>query len=454
MRYATVLLLATCLALPATGTADVAQELEQTFISVAEKVSDSVVYLEVKSRFHDPRTDSGSPLLDEVPEGYDPLVEGSGSGVIIDPDGLILTNHHVIRGAVDIQVRLHDNRVFPAEIVGEDPDGDLAVVRIDASGLQAATFAEMTDVHVGQWAIAIGAPFGLRYSITVGHVSARARRDIGELTSREFLQTDASINPGNSGGPLVDIEGRVIGINTMIIGMGTGIGLAIPSDVARDVSAVLVTEGRLIRGEPGLTLQDGEPDLIERLGAPADTAGVVVAEVEPGGPADAAGITRGDVIVRLDGEPVAVAGELLEAFLATRPGTEVALQWYHEGGLEKGALTLDERYEGPAVGTSGPIEHTGDDIGITVEGLTEEINVRLGRAPDAPGLLVIRVRVGSPAHRAEIEFGDLVLEVENLPMRYPIDLAKAVLRSDGDQVVMYVERPAEGAKRYILVDKP
>ena len=453
MRYAIVLLLGTCLGLPAAGRADVAQELEQTFISVAEKVSDSVVYLEVKSRYHDPRLDAVSPLLDTPPEGYEPLVEGSGSGVIIDPGGLILTNHHVIRGAVEIQVRLHDNRVFPAEIVGEDADSDLAVVRIDADGLQAATFADTEDVHVGQWAIAIGAPFGLRYSITVGHVSARARRDITELASREFIQTDASINPGNSGGPLVDIEGRVIGINTMIIGLGTGIGLAIPSDVARDISAVLIAEGRLVRGEPGVTLQDAEPELIEQLGAPAGTEGVVVAEVDPEGPAADSGITRGDIIVRLDGEPVTVAGELLESFLAARPGTAVALQWYHGAKLVEGSLTLAERNDGVDTATE-PVAHTGDDIGITVEGLTEEINGRLGRDPGAPGLLVIRVRVGSPAHRAEIQFGDLVVEVDGLEVRYPIDLAKGVLRADGEAVVMYVERPGEGSKRYILVDKP
>ena len=421
---------------------------------MAEKVSDSVVYLEVKSRFADQRNDAAAPLLDTPLGGYEPMVEGSGSGVILTPDGLVLTNYHVIRGAVDIQVRLHDNRVFPAEIVGEDPDSDLAVVRIDASGLQAATFADPEDVHVGQWAIAVGAPFGLRYSITVGHVSARARRDIGELASQEWLQTDASINPGNSGGPLVDIEGRVIGINTMIIGMGTGIGLAIPSDVARDISSVLIAEGRLVRGEPGLTLQDAEPELIERLGAPAGTEGVVVADVDPRGPAAATGLARGDVIVRFEDTPTTVAGELLDRFLSTRPGTEVTLQWYHEGKLSKGALTLDERYEGPASSSSDPAEHTGDDIGITVEGLTAELNDRLDRDPDAPGLLVIKVRVGSPAHRAELEFGDLVLEVEGNEMRYPIDLAKAVLRSDGDQVVMYVERPRDGSKHYILVDKP
>ena len=454
MSFKITLLIACVLALPSAAAADVAQELEQTFISVAEKVSDSVVYLEVKSRFADRRGDAADPLLDAPPGGFEPLVEGSGSGVIIDPDGLILTNHHVIRGAVDIQVRLHDNRVFPAEVVGQDPDSDLAVVRIDASDLQAATFADPDDVHVGQWAIAIGAPFGLRYSITVGHVSARARRDIGELASQEYVQTDASINPGNSGGPLVDIEGRVIGINTMIIGMGTGIGLAIPSDLARDISAILIAEGRLVRGEPGLALQDAEPPLLERLGAPAGTEGVVVATVEPTGPAATAGLSRGDVIVRFEETPVAVAGELLDLFLNTRPGTQVAMQWYHEGKLTKGSLTLDERYEGPASSSSDPTEHTGDDIGITVEGLTAELNDRLDRDPDAPGLLVIKVRVGSPAHRAELEFGDLVLEVEGHEMRYPIDLAKAVLRSDGDQVVMYVDRPRDGTKRYILVDKP
>ncbi len=448
-----VLLIAVSGLLPCPALADdVAQQLQERFITVAEGVSDSVVYLEVKSEVG-PDVRAATPFMDSGPGGYRPLVIGAGSGVILDTDGHVLTNYHVIEGAIEITVRLHDNRTFPATIVGEDPDSDLAVVHIDAPDLQPAAFAPTEDVHIGQWAIAIGAPFGLRYSITVGHVSARSRSAVGDLPIQDFIQTDASINPGNSGGPLVDIEGRVIGINTMIIGLGTGIGLAIPSDIAESVSAALIADGEVQRGDPGMTFQDGEPPLPERLGAPAGTRGVVVCRVDAGGPASRAGLSRGDVITRVGDADVIDAHALLDTFLATAPGTSLDVHWLREGKRERASLTVGHRHA--RVDTQhAEVEHTGDDIGVNVDVIPPEVNVRMGRAEDDPGLLVTQVRPGSPAHRAEITFGDVILEVEGTEVRYPIDIARGVLGADGDHVLLYVHRFSDMTWRYVVLEKP
>jgi len=452
MRPIIIAIFAVLFSTPGARASEVAEELQATFIEVAEEVSDSVAFLEVKAELGAPGR-SATPFTDSGPGGYQPLVIGSGSGVILDDAGHVLTNYHVVEGAVDIQVRLHDNRTFPGTVIGADPDSDLAVVRIEADGLRPATFAPSDQVHIGQWAIAIGAPFGLRYSLTVGHVSARSRRAIGDLPIQDFVQTDASINPGNSGGPLVDIEGRVIGINTMIIGLGTGIGLAIPSDIAMQVSQVLIEEGRVLRGDAGMALQDGEPELLQRLGAPPGTSGVVVASLEGGGPADAAGLERGDVITRCGDAAVADAAGLLDRILAGRPGDDLTCHWLHKGASKKGTLTLAERFSLPA-NVGGEVEHTGDDIGITVEALTEEERSKFGLPADGPGLVVAQVRIGSPAHRAGMLFGDVILEAEGKEVRYSMDLARATLAAEGEHVVLYVFRYAEQTYRYVLVDKP
>ena len=435
---------------------DTAASLEQTFIAVAEKVSDSVVYLEVRARVADKTEDHrrAAPFFGDDPGGFDPLVEGAGSGVILDTAGHVLTNFHVVQGAVEIRARLHDNRILPATVVGEDPDADLAVVKIDADGLVPAEFAPSSEVAIGQWAIAIGAPFGLRYSMTVGHVSARSRREVGDLPIQDFLQTDASINPGNSGGPLVDVQGRVIGINTMIAGIGTGIGFAIPSDLAAKTAGILIDEGRVRRGDLGLSLQDADDALCRHLGLPGSKTGVLINRVEEGGPAAEAGLQRGDVIVTFAGDDVSDAHDLLQRIFASTPGEPVALSWYRGGKVQRGQVGVDERHEVPEGRGDAPPEHTGDDIGANVEGLSAEINTRLGRPEDAPGLMVTQVRIGSPAQRAGFEFGDLLLEAQGKELRYPIDLARAVITSEGDSVLIYVFRPMTEVYRYVLVDKP
>src|SRR5437667_284530 len=263
----------------------------------------------------------------------------SGSGVIVDAKGYVLTNNHVIENAQDITVRLSDGRKFTARLVGRDPKTDLAVLKVDARGpLPVAELGDSDQLRVGQWAIAIGNPFGLDRTVTVGIVSATARNRVGVTTYENFIQTDASINPGNSGGPLLNLDGKVIGINTAIVAAGQGIGFAIPANEARTVMAQLIAKGRVVRGWLGIAIQDGNdepgvatpdagpegfglqvealaPDSADRLSLPfAD--GLLVVDVATGGPADRAGLKRGDVIREVDRQPVHDAPALQRALAA------------------------------------------------------------------------------------------------------------------------------------------
>ncbi len=441
--------------IPRLAAADVATELQDRFIAVAEQASDSVVFILVESTWAgqgDPERDE-DPFFDYDPGGFEPLIEGSGSGVILDEQGHILTNYHVVRGSVEISVRTHDGRVHPATVVGEDPATDLAVIRIEAGGLRPARFATGGDIAIGQWAIALGAPFGLTYSMTVGHISATGRQGLGDLPIQDFLQTDASINPGNSGGPLVDIEGRVIGINTMILGLGTGIGLAISCDLATAVAAALIADGRVVRGQSQMRLQDADEALRTLLGAPAGTPGVVVAMVEDGGAAAAAGLQPGDVITRVGGAPAEIARDIERQLYDLGPGAEVEVERYREGKAQTVALVLAETPP-MQLATRERVEHTGDDLGFNVDILPEQLAAFLAERGVPPGLMVKGVRPGSPAQRAGFHWGDVILSVDGVDVRYPIDIAKQTLESKRDHLLMYVFFWPDESYRYVALEKP
>jgi len=433
---------------------DTAVELESTFVHVAEDVSEAVVLLEVKSTWAGGMDDGkhSDPFLEYAPEGFDPLVEGSGSGIIIDEAGHIVTNYHVVRGAIEIVAVLNDGRRREATLVGEDPDTDLAIVRIEDPDLAVGELGEMADVHVGQWAIAIGAPYGLSCSMTVGHVSATGRRDIGPLPIQDFIQTDASINPGNSGGPLVDIQGKVIGINTMIIGHGTGIGLAIPVSLVREVSTELIREGTMHRGQIGVVLQDGDADLLAELGA-GGSEGVVISRIEAGGGAHPAGMERGDVVTTFAGQSVADRDSLQRLIYAAGPGEVVKIKWLRDGKPGSGEVTIGT-HEARQAGSREGTEHTGDDLGFNVETLPPDLRSHLGWGEDAAGLMVTTVRAGSPAQRAGIEFSDIILEAGGNEVHYPIDVARATIKSKSDKVLLYVYNWGMESYRYVSVDKP
>src|SRR6266481_151536 len=302
---------------PAGGS--LADGLQAGFVGVAEHVRPAVVNLDTIQKARRPRASGAQPAPDDPffqdffkqffgPEGPSGGGEfrqrGLGSGVIFDKRGLLLTNFHVIKGADEIVVRLSDKREYRGQVVGTDPKTDLAVIRIQPDhDLTVAALGNSDALRVGEWAIAIGNPFGLAQTVTVGVISATGRSDVGVATYENFIQTDASINPGNSGGPLVNLKGEIIGINTAIVATGQGIGFAIPANMVKRVTAQLIDRGKVTRGWIGIAMEPLTTELAQALGV-RDARGAVVARVYPGGPAAAAGLVQNDVIVAFDGTAI------------------------------------------------------------------------------------------------------------------------------------------------------
>ena len=317
--------------------APAAEEMQRAFVRVAAQVRPAVVSIATAHflrRQRPPGTDpfSGDPSFKDFYDRYFgqmPPSEreraGVGSGVIIDSQGHILTNLHVIKGADEIMVRLYPKREVRGKVVGTDAKTDLAVIRIPSEGIVAAPLGDSDKLQVGEWAIAIGSPFGLEQTVTVGVISATGRSEVGIVPYENFIQTDASINPGNSGGPLLDFRGRVIGINTAIVSTGQGIGFAIPISVAQRVAAALISKGKVVRGWLGVSLQPLSKELAQGLGSSADK-GAVVARVLPGGPAEKAGLQPNDVIVKFGDTTVEDLQHLQRLVLDAPVGQSVTLR--------------------------------------------------------------------------------------------------------------------------------
>jgi serine protease Do len=375
----------------------------------------------------------------------------TGSGLIVDPNGYILTNNHVIENAQDITVRLSDSRTFPARLVGRDAKTDLAVLKVEAPApLPAAELGDSERLRVGQWAIAIGNPFGLDRTVTVGIVSATARTRVGVAAYESFIQTDASINPGNSGGPLLNLDGKVIGINTAIVATGHGIGFSIPVNMAKDVMRQLIARGRVVRGWLGVVIQDMTDDLAPSFGVRVRD-GVLVADVMPGGPAAKAGLRTGDVIVEFAGVPVKEVPDLQRQAAAASPGQRVTLRVMREQARVPVTVTLGEM---PAD------EITPAAAGDPTWGLTVE---PLGQTPDRPaelpvthGLVVTEVRAGGPADRAGLRAGDIILDVRGHRVADARSLyGELEALKPGESVPLYVHRAAGGGRNeYLVLEHP
>ena len=318
---------------------------------LVQRLTPTVVGVTTRSR----RATSPSPLPPGIPLPPRPQRDreeiGIGSGVIIDPDGLVLTNHHVVAGADSVEVRLYDDRQFEAKVVGADPETDIAVLRLEESRepLIAAQLGRSDDLLVGDYVIAIGNPFGLSLTVTAGIVSAMARV-IGTSPFDDFLQTDAAINPGNSGGPLFDLDGRVVGINTAIVAPGEGIGFAVPIDLVRALLPQIVEQGRVVRGYMGVVIQDLTPKLARELGIDVDRGAMVVG-VERRGPAERAGLRAGDVIIAVDDAKVEGAASLSRQVARTSPGDTARLEVLRDGDQRTIEVRLIER---PGTGDASP----------------------------------------------------------------------------------------------------
>jgi serine protease Do len=352
--------------------------------------------------------------------------QAMGSGFITSQDGYILTNHHVVDGADSVTVRLNDRREFEAKVIGSDKRSDIALLKIDATGLQTVTLGDSEALEVGEWVLAIGSPFGLDYSVSAGIVSARGRSLPTETGDNyvPFIQTDVAINPGNSGGPLFNLKGEVIGINSQIYtrsGGSIGLSFAIPIEVARDVAQQLRETGAVVRGWLGVGIQDVDRNLAESFGLDRPM-GALISQLEPGGPAEKAGIKVGDVIVELDGREVGESADLPHAVGLIKPGTRVAVKLFREGkprslDVEVGKLAGDEPQDVAAAGGAG------DRIGLEVEDLSDQQKARMRLAS---GVVVRSVLPGKAAARAGLMPGDIIAQVGNEPVRSTADFASIV----------------------------
>ncbi|MFO0653114.1 MAG: trypsin-like peptidase domain-containing protein [Polyangiales bacterium] len=329
------------------------QRLSDGFAEVAANVLPAVVSIRVEATRAEPEGPMGFGFPFPFGGGRESapdIVRGTGSGVVVRADGVIVTNNHVVRDADRIEVHLRDGRVLRAQVLGTDPSTDLAVIKVEAQGLPTARWGDSEAARVGEWVLAIGAPFGLEATVTHGVLSAKGRANLGANAIEDYLQTDASINPGNSGGPLVNLRGEVLGINTMIIGRGSGVGFAVPSRLARLVAEQVTAQGQVTRGWVGVGVQDLNAALAEAFHLQPDS-GALVSQVDSAGPAARTGLTPGDVIVRIDGHAVHHSSDVVREVTAHRPGDRVELDVVRNGQSRHITLSAarrpDERAEGP-----------------------------------------------------------------------------------------------------------
>ena len=422
----------------------------QSFADLSAKVSPAVVNISTTTTVRVP----GNPFRhffgpgDEGPFGeffkrFDGGIpdrelkqQSLGSGFIFDKSGFIITNNHVVEKADEIKVKLADGREFTAKVVGRDPKTDLALIKISSlfKDLPTLPLGDSEKMRVGDWVLSIGNPFGLEHTVTQGIVSAKGRV-IGSGPYDNFIQTDAPINPGNSGGPLVNLNGEVIGINTAIIASGQGIGFAIPSDMAKTVISQIKEKGKVVRGWIGVSIQSLTPELAQSLGL-KQMEGALVGDVVPGGPADAAGIKRGDVIVSFNGKPVKNVSALSRAVAETGVGQTVETRVVREGKELPLRITVQEMTE-ERMSSRAFLPRS--ELGITVENITPHIADQL-RIRDRNGVVVIEVEPGSPADSAGIQPGDIIKEVNRTPVKNLDEYHGAMAKTKKGAPVLFLIR--------------
>lgn len=373
-----------------------------------------------------------------------------GSGFIISKDGYIVTNNHVVKNADQIKVILQGGKKkYPARIIGTDPETDLALVKIDPDhDLPVLEFGDSDQLQVGQWVLAIGNPFGLDHTVTAGIISAKGRV-IGAGPYDNFLQTDASINPGNSGGPLINMDGRVVGINTAIVASGQGIGFAIPSNLAKTVIAQLKEYKKVKRGWLGVTIQDVDENTAKALGL-SEPKGALIASVKKGDPADRAGIEVGDVVVAVDGKPVQDAGDLTRKIGAIPPNKTIEITLWRSGQLKVVKVKLGERHINEAQAGFGEGSE-GAVLGMRLKPLNDQEAQALGMEK-ARGLLVLSVEDGSPASEANLQRGDVILKANGHDVNAMDEFSKQVSKAKKKGVLLlYVKRRGQNLFRTILI---
>ena len=441
-----------------TNSIDALRQMGKAFAKISEKASPAVVGIKTSQTVTQqystmPDWPFGDPFDDDFFERFfgrsyprqrqrSPSRKfqrlAQGSGFIVSPDGYILTNNHLVGEANDVQVKLVDGRELKAKVVGSDPDSDVAVVKIDGDKLPTLELADSDKLEVGEWVLAIGNPFGLSHTVTAGIVSAKGRSGFRIAEYENFIQTDAAINPGNSGGPLINLDGKVVGINTAILGPGgnIGIGFAIPINIAKFVYNQFLEGGKVVYGALGVIIRDLDPDLTESLGL-KDAKGVVITEVLEGSAAEKAGLKRYDVVVEFNGEKVEEVSAFRSRVAMLKPGTKVKIVVLRDGNRETLDAELGES-SAELKNVKAP-EKVMEQLGITIQNLTDDLAGRYGYE-DQQGVIITSVEPGSEAAQKGIAPGMLIMEVDRKPVKNTKDFDQAI------------EKAAEAGKVLFLIN--
>ena len=411
-------------------------DFSDIFARIAEKVNPSVVNITCSET----QTQTADTKDSEQDKGADEDTRyGIGSGVIIDPQGYILTNNHVVEEASKIEVKLSNNQEFVARLIGGDRETDLALIKVDPKEpLPVARMGDSDQLKPGQWVMAIGNPFVYDHTVTVGVISALNRR-LGATIFDNFIQTDAAINFGNSGGPLLNLKGEVIGINTLISSQGTGIGFSIPINMVKEILPQLKAKGKVSRGFLGLVPQDITPELQKSMGL-ADTKGIIVSSVQKGSPADLSGLKRYDVVLEVDGKKVDSEDQFRRLIAEAGPGKKVVMKVQRESEIITIAAQLTERdtsvpaTEPPATDPKNP-----NKIGLQVVDLSAEARLQYGIPQELGGVLVTAVKPGEAADLASLRKGDVIVELNRQAIANASAFEKKVVSTKaGDMLLLYV----------------
>lgn len=483
-RYFFQLLLLSCFmtssALAVDGGIESLRESSKAFSSVAKAVSPSVAYIQVEGQEVIPETGPftfpfhedfferffgeqffgdkfhGFPEREEMPEGH-PRTISQGSGFVFrSEDGLItdktylMTNNHVVEGADKIRVKFMDSSEFDAEVTGRDPQSDIAVIEIKTGKRPALKLGDSSKLEVGEWVVAIGNPYGLSHTLTVGVVSATGRTSVGINDYEDFIQTDAAINPGNSGGPLVNLDGEVVGMNTAIFtrnGGYMGIGFAIPINMAKEIARQLIDKGEVTRGYLGIYIQTLTAELAEVFNI-EQTKGILVADVKNGSPADSAGLKQGDVIIAFDERPVSDVGAFRNQISLTPPGQQKKLVVIRDGERKNLLVTIGAQANSESA-DKGPSLST-RQLGLSVQTITPDLagqfNARIGE-----GVVVTKVKPGSAAAMAGIEAGNIIVQVNRKLVRSADEFRREISKASEDKRVLLLVR-SENEQHYVVLN--
>lgn len=446
------------------------RKTSKAFASVARKVSPSVVFIEVESKASNSnisefsfRFGPGNPFGDDLfkrffgdqfpgiphgpqpnaPQGKRPVI-GQGSGFVFSAKKgfllgktYILTNNHVVQDAEKILVKFQDGTEFEAKITGRDPKSDIAVLEIKSSGLPPLSFSDSSQLEVGEWVVAIGNPFGLSHTLTVGVVSAKGRTSVGINDYEDFIQTDAAVNPGNSGGPLVNLDGKVVGINTAIFsrsGGYMGVSFAIPSNLAKEIANQLIENGEVSRGFLGIIIQQITAELAKSFNVKPGH-GIIVSQVSENSPAEKAGLRQGDIIIKFRGKTVEEVGRFRNQVALTSPGSREQLTILRDGKQKKLNITIGRLSEDNKLAAADPSSQSTEEIGISVQTLTPQLAKQFNAKP-GEGVVVTEVQPGSIASMGGIKTGMVILQVNNKPVNNAATFKRAIENNNEKRVLL------------------